>query len=125
MDAGLETLRIGFEPIDCKFSRGEVRTLEVGMMPLPLYDFDYNFVAPIIPYLTAKISVSTDQNELLIESDPMRIGLRQGSYRSNPFVLQYTLDTRKLLRGSYKYQVTIILPNGESRVSPAFNLQVS
>jgi hypothetical protein len=102
-----------------------VRTLEVGITPLPLYDYDYNKIAPIIPRLQAHINLYTNENEQLITNELMRIGIRQGTYRSNPFVLQYRLDTRRFLRGSYKYQIIIELPNGETRSSPYFNLQVS
>jgi hypothetical protein len=124
-DSGLENIRFMFEALDIKFQKPEIRTLEVGIMPGPLYDFDYNKVAPIMPYLTAVISISTCDNELLISNAAMKIGLRQGTYRSNPFVLQYKLDTSCLLKGSYKYRVTVCLPNGESRVSQDFILQVN
>lgn len=124
-DSGLETIRLGFEAIDMKYQQPEVRTLEVGMMPLPLYDYNYNLIAPIIPQLTATISFMTDNCENLILNESMRIGLRQGTFRSNPFVLQYTLDSSRFLKGSYKYQITVTLPNGETRVSPPFSIQVS
>lgn len=124
-DAGLETLRIGFQAIDEKVQQPEIRTLEVGMMPLPLYDFDYNFVAPIIPNLKATFSLFTDSCETLISQEPMRIGLRQGLHRTDPFVLQYLFDSSRVLKGAYKYQVFVKLPNGETRVSPKFSLMVS
>ena len=124
-DSGLETIRIGFEAIDAKFQQPEVRTLEVGMMPLPLYDYSYNLIAPIIPNLKAYFTLMTDSGEVLIFNEPMRIGIRQGTFRSNPFVLQYTFDTMRVLRGSFRYQVSIALPNGETRVSQRFALQVS
>jgi hypothetical protein len=124
-DSGLENIRLGFEAMDDKFTQPEVRTLEVGIMPLPLYDYNYNLVAPIIPNLKATISIMTDQCEILICNEPMKIGIRQGTFRSNPFVLQYLFNTMRVLRGSYKYQVTLRLPNGETRTSPRFALQVS
>jgi len=124
-DAGLQNIRLGFEAIDEKFMQPEVRTLEIGLMPLPLYDYDYNLIAPIIPNLRATISVMTDQCETLISNEPMKIGIRQGTFRSNPFVLQWLFDTMRVLRGSYKYQITLKLPNGETRTSPRFALQVS
>jgi hypothetical protein len=124
-DAGLENFRIGFEPIDEKFQQPEVRTLEVGLTPLPLFDFDYNYVAPIIPQLKATFTLMTDNCETLIAAEPMTIGLRQGTYRNNPFVLRYLFDTSKILKGSYKYQVAVQLPNGETRISPKFALMVS
>ncbi len=124
-DAGLENIRLGFEPMDEKFLQPEVRTLEVGLMPLPLYDYDYNKIAPILPRIEATFSLMTDNCELLISAEPMRIGLRDGTFRSNPFTLQYTFDTSRVIKGCYKYQVTLNLPNGETRVSPKFNIQVS
>jgi hypothetical protein len=111
--------------MDIKFHQPEYRTIEVGMMPLPLYDYDYNKIAPIIPMLTGYFSLYTEGCELLIDQEPMRIGIRQGTYRTNPFTLQYAFDTRRVLKGSYKYQVSVCLPNGESRTSPKFQLQVS
>lgn len=125
VDSGLTNIRLGFEALDHKFNQPEIRTLEVGLMPLPLYDFEYNKIAPIIPQMSAFFNLSTDNNELLINSDHMSIGLRQGTYRSNPFTLKYRFDTRKVLKGSYQYWVTVHLPNGESRTSPKFAIQVS
>jgi len=124
-DSGLENIRLGFEPLDIKFYQPEVRTLEIGIMPLPLYDFNYNKIAPIIPHLRGTISVYTENCELIIDHEPMKIGLRQGTYRSNPFVLQYALNTTRFLKGTYRYRVELLLPNGESRASPDFYLQVS
>ena len=101
-------------------------------MPLPLYDFDFNVIAPIVPHLTATFTMLTENEELLIDSETMKIGLRQGSFRTNPFVLQFKFDTSQilstgvpLLKGTYKYRVQINLPNGETRVSPDFSLQIS
>lgn len=124
-DDGLTNIRLGFEAMDIKFNQPEIRTLEVGVMPLPLYDFDFNKIAPIIPRLKAFLSLQTDNCELLIDRAPMSIGLRQGTFRSNPFVLQYLFNTNLVLKGSYQYQVTVCLPNGETRTSPSFHLQVA
>lgn len=124
-DSGLENIRIGFEALDIKFTQPEVRTLEVGLMPLPLYDFDFNKIAPIIPQLQGFFTLQTDNCETLIDQEPMRIGLRTGTFRSNPFTMQYTFDTNRVLRGSYQYQVLLQLPNGETRASPFFGLQVA
>lgn len=124
-DSGLTNIRLGFEALDIKFMQPEIRTIEVGIMPLPLYDFDYNKVAPLLPHLQATFTLQTNHCETIIDKEPMRIGLRQGTYRSNPFTLQYTFDTNKVLRGSYQYQVVLTLPNGETRASPFFTLQVS
>lgn len=124
-DDGLENIRLGFEAMDAKFNQPEVRMLEVGMMPLPLYDFDFNRVAPMLPRLRATFTLVTDSCETLIQDEPMKIGLRQGTYRSNPFTLQYVFNSARVLKGSYRYQITVHLPNGETRVSPKFNIQVS
>jgi hypothetical protein len=124
-DTGLENIRLGFEAMDVKFYQPEKRKIEVGIMPLPLYDFDYNKIMPIIPLLKAFITIYTDNNELILDKTAMTIGIRQGTYRTNPFTLQYLLDTSTLLKGSYKYRVEVNLPNGESRASSDFNFQVS
>lgn len=124
-DDGLTNIRLGFEAIDVKFNQPEVRTLEIGITPLPLYDFDYNKVAPIIPLLKPLFSLMTDNCELIIDKAPMKMGVRQGTYRSNPFVAQYRFDTNQVYKGSYKYQMILQLPNGESRVSPWYSLLVA
>jgi hypothetical protein len=123
-DSGLENIRLGFEALDQKFNQPEVRTLEVGIMPLPLYDYNYNLVAPLIPQLKAKIYIFSDNCEMIVDGAPMTIGLRSGSYRTNPFTLQYLIDTSKFLKGSYKYRVVVTLPNGQTRASSDFSLQV-
>ena len=122
---GLTAIRLGFEPLDQKFRLPEVRPLEVGMTPLPLYDYDYNLVASKLPFVTASIKIYTSNNELLVDNEPMEIGIRQGSYRTNPFVLRYQLDTSKFFIGSYKYRVIVILPDGSTRVSGDFVFTVS
>lgn len=131
-DDNLEVPEFSFEAMNTKFYQPEVKSLQVGLMPLPLYDYDYNLIAPIMPHLTATFNMWTENNELLIEDEEMHIGLRQGSYRTNPFVLRYKFNTTTvestgcpILKGTYKYRITLSLPNGETRVSPDFHLQVS
>lgn len=119
-DGGLETIRFAFEPLDQKFNKPENRALEVGLMPLPLYDYNFNLVAPIIPYLDAKISIKTENDETVVDGAAMTIKLRQGSYRTNPFVLNYILDTSNFYIGTYKYRILITLPDGTTRVSGNF-----
>jgi len=121
-DNGLQTLRFGFEPLDQRFHQPELRPLEIGIMPLPLYDYNFNLVNPIIPFLQPRITIETQHNELLVDDDVARIGIRQGSYRSNPYVVQYDLDTTKFLKGTYRYRIKLILPNGQTRVSQNFIL---
>ena len=94
-------------------------------MPLPLYDYDYNRITPMLPYLQATISIFSRNCEMIVNNAPMNIGLRQGSYRSNPFVLQYPLDTSKFLIGTYDYQVTVQMPCGSKIVSPKYTLTIS
>lgn len=120
----LTTVNFGFEPLSVHFNQPEVRPLEVGLMPLPLYDYDYNLVAPIIPFLDATITVQTRNGELLADAEAMTIGLRQGSYRSNPYVLRWNLDTSSFLIGTYRYRVTVRLPDGTSRASKWFIFDV-
>lgn len=116
-DGGLQTIRLGFEPLDKVFRKPEVRPLEVGMMPLPLYDYDFNLVTPILPYTVATIEISTENCERIVDDVAITIKLRQGAYRSNPFVLSYLLDTSDFLIGTYKYRITIQLPDGTTRTS--------
>lgn len=124
-DDKLQTIRFGFEPLDQKFHQPECRPLEIGLMPLPLYDYNFNLINPMIPFLQPTITVETQHNELLVDNDVCRIGVRQGSYRSNPWVIQYDLDTSKFLKGTYRYYITLRLPNGGTRVSRKFIFTVS
>jgi hypothetical protein len=116
----LQTIRFGFEPLDQRFYSPERRPLEVGLMPLPLYDYNFNLVNPMMPYLRPTIRIETQHNELLVNDAECTIGLRQGNYRSNPYVIQYDLDTSNFLRGTYQYQIKLTLPNGSTRVSRKF-----
>lgn len=122
---GLQTVRFGFEPLDQRFQSPEIRPLEVGLMPLPLYDYNFNLVNPLIPFLRPTISIETMNKELLVACEACTIGIRQGSYRSNPWVVQYLLDTSKFLIGTYQYKITLNLPDGTSRVSKKFIFTVS
>lgn len=126
VDDGLKNIRLGFEPLDSRFQQPEIRTMEIGMMPLPLYDYDRQKLSSVIPCMSATITVYTQYGtcETIIDAEAMSIGLRQGSYRSNPYVLQYKLDTMRFIKGTYRYRVTVGLPNGETRVSPPFNLTI-
>jgi len=125
IDDGLIVPRLGFEPLDVKFRSGETRYLEVGMMPLPLYDFDYNLIMPMLPFISATINIKTRNNEIIINDEPMEIGLRQGTYRSNPFVIKWLLETSRFLVGTYDYQVTVTMSGGQILVSPKFTLTIS
>lgn len=124
-DDKLQTIRFGFEPMDIKFNYPEVRPLDVGLMPLPLYDYNFNLVNPMIPYLKPTITIETRFNELLVDNEPCRIGLRQGAYRSNPYVVSYDLNTCEFLKGTYQYQIKLTLPNGSSRVSRKFIFSIN
>jgi len=124
-DDKLQTIRFGFEPLDQRFHSPEIRPLEIGLMPLPLYDYNFNLVNPIIPFLQPTITIETQFCELLVDADICRIGIRQGAYRSNPWVIQYDLDTSRFLKGTYRYYVTLTLPNGSTRVSRKFIFTIS
>jgi hypothetical protein len=121
----LTSIRLGFEPLDQKFNQPEIRPLEIGIMPLPLYDYDFNLVAPVIPQLCGTITIETNSREILVEDAPLTIGLRQGSYRSNPYVFRYMLDTSRFLRGTYQYHVVAALPDGSTRCSKDFIFTIS
>ena len=126
LDDGLVTPRFGFEPLDSRFSKGEVRNLEVGIMPLPLYDYDQNRINPMMPQICPFITVSTEEGEVLsgLEKAPCKLGLRQGSYRTNPYVVQCSLDTNNFLKGTYVYRIILELPNGESRISEPLRFKI-
>lgn len=121
----LQTIRFGFEPLDQRFYSPEVRPLEVGLMPLPLYDYNFNLVNPMIPFLKPTITITTHYNEVLFSDVACRIGIRQGSYRSNPWVVQYDLDTTKFLKGTYQYSIKLELPDGSTRVSRKFIFMIA
>jgi len=147
LDDELTTIRIGFEALDMHFRKPEIRNLEVGLVPLPLYDFDYNRVIPLIPQLQAFIQIETENGEVIVGGTPKvgcdglpcpagsdgeldiqgraRIGVRQGSYRTNPYVVQYKIDTSDFLIGTYKYRIILVLPNGETRVSDDMRFDVA
>ena len=121
----LQTVRFGFEPIDQQFYQPELRTLEVGIMPLPLYDYNFNLVNPLMPFLNPTITIQTQFCETLVDKAPCRMGIRQGSYRSNPYVIQYDVNTSDFLKGTYQYQITLNLPDGTTRVSRKFILVIN
>jgi len=145
IDDELVTIRLGFEAIDKHFRKPEIRNLEVGLVPLPLYDFDYNRVTPLIPQIQPYIHIETENGEVIVggsattgcDGEPCegsegpvvegaaRIGLRQGSYRTNPYVVQYRIDTNQFLIGTYKYRVILVLPNGHTIVSDDMRFDVS
>jgi hypothetical protein len=123
-DDGLQTARFSFEPLDKKFYKPEVRNLEVGLMPLPLYDYNFNLVNPMIPFLQPEIMFETMNCELLVDWTPARIGVRQGSYRSNPLVVQYQVDTSDFIKGTYYYRIRLTLPTGTTIMSDKFVLAI-
>jgi hypothetical protein len=125
VDGGLSTVNFGFEPLNIKFNKPERKPLEVGIMPLPLYDYDYNLVAPLIPYLVSTISIWTDSGEPVISNAPCTIGTRQGAFRSNPWVIKYMINTCNFFNGTYRYRVQVALPDGTTRVSGDFFFTVS
>ena len=123
-DDGLIVPRIAFEALDKDLVKPAVQTIEVGLMPIPLYDYDYNRIAPMMANLVATIDIETLNCEAIVVNGAMTMGLRQGTYRSNPFVTQYRIDTNDFLKGTYRYRVTLHLPNGETRVSPLLQFTV-
>jgi hypothetical protein len=124
-DDGLLAARLGFEALDKNYVKGEIRPLEVGIMPLPLYSFDWNRIVPLIPYLSATITIETLNCEPLVTNGAMDLGLRQGDYRTNPFVARYLLDTTTFLIGTYRYWIKFHLPNGEVRMSQKLHFSIN
>lgn len=115
-DDELEKFKFGFESLNHHFSKPAVVPLEVGVMPLPLYDHKVGAIQAIAS-ATAKIMIETDRQEVVLEWTPIDIALRSGSYRSNPYVLRYTLATSEFLAGTYAYKVMLKLRNGDTYVS--------
>lgn len=124
-DDRLQSIRFAFEPLDQNFNAPEIRPLEVGIIPMPLYDYNYNLVTSMIPYLNATITIETRHKELLVDNSACDIAIRQGSYRSHPWVVRYMVDTSMFLKGTYQYYITLSLPDGSTRVSRKFNMTVS
>ena len=122
----LFTKRLGFEPLDKKLRRGEIRTLEVAIHPLPKYSYDYNLLAPIIPQLQPTVTIRTSYDETItgLVDIPCTIGLRQGHNLNSPFVVQCTIDTRTLVRGMYRYFVKVNI-GGSILASPKFSFTVA
>lgn len=125
-DNQLQTKRLGFEPLDKKLRRGEIRTIEIAIHPLPKHDFDFNKLAPLIPHLNPTITVWTAQNELIdgLVDATCSIGIRQGHQRSSPFVAQCLIDTRVLVRGMYRYVIKVQIYD-EVIISPKFSFVIS
>jgi len=123
----LYTYDFGFDPLDRDITKPEKRSIEIGIMPLPLYDFDYNRVAPLMAHLTATITISTMNHETLVDGAAMTMGLRHGAHRVNPFVARYLVDSSTAVyrKGTYRYFVSLALPNGETRNSPYFTFSVN
>jgi len=126
IDDFLQTKRIGFEPLDKKLRRGEIRTIEIALHPLPKYDFNYNKLAPVISQLAPSITICTINNELIngLVDAPCSIGIRQGHHLDSPYVIQCLIDTRLLLRGTYKYAIKIPLNDGSIIISDYFYFTV-
>lgn len=125
-DDQLSSKRLGFEPLDKKLRRGEVRTIEVALHTLPKYDYSYNKLAPIIPQLNPTMTVWTVHDELIdgLVDAPCKIGVRQGHQRSSPFVVQCLIDTRLLVRGMYRYVIKVQIYD-EIIISPKFSFVVA
>lgn len=119
------SLQFGFEPLSIHFYKPEAKPLEISVMPLPLYDYDFTKNSSILPFLTATISIETRNCELLVDRAPMTMGIRQGSFRSNPFVFKYIVNSNDFLRGTYQYTVLLQLPDGTTRSSKRFVLVIS
>jgi len=121
----LQTVNFAFEPLSQKFNSPEIRYLDIGLMPTPIYDYNFNLVNPLIPFLKPTITITTQHCEVLVDNEECSIGLRQGSFRANPWVVKYKLDSSKFYKGTYQYQVKLALPDGTSRVSKKFVLVIS
>lgn len=110
-DDQLREFSFNLEPLDKQFRRGEIRPIELAIHPLPKYSYDFNLLAPIIPNLNPTITIKTYCDELLsgLINVPCEIGIRQDHNRNSPFVVKCLLDTRSLIRGTYKYYINFTL----------------
>jgi hypothetical protein len=122
-DDELRTLKVGFEPLDKRLRRGELRTIEIAIHPLPLYDYNYNVLTPIIPQLSPTITIHTAYDELIVSDSPCLIGVRQGRGRNSPYVIQCLFDTTTLIRGMYRYTVKVMVGD-QTIISPRFYLTI-
>lgn len=125
LDDGLIVPRIGFEALDVNLQKDELRSIEVGMMPLPLYDYDFNLISPMIPHIVPTYTLETLNHECIVNDGPALIGLRQGLHRTSPFVVRFQIDTSQFIIGTYQYKIKLQLPNGETRVSPNFKFSIN
>lgn len=121
---GLQTINFGFESLNVRFNSPEVKPLEVGLIPLPVYSYNKNLVDPLIPFLKASITIGTQYCDVLVQDAEMDLGFRQGNYRTNPWVVKWNLDTGTFIRGTYWYQIKLTLPDGTTRVSKKFWFEI-
>lgn len=120
----LQSINFAFEPLNTRFNFPESKPLEVGLMPLPLYSYNRALVTQVIPFMKPTITIGTQYCDVLVEDGEMYLGLRQGAYRSNPWLLKYNLNTSNFMRGTYWYQVKLTLPDGSTRVSNKFYFEI-
>jgi hypothetical protein len=123
-DDGLQTVEFGYEPKSVRFNYPERRNLEIGLIPMPLYNFNRSLFESLVPFVNASITIGTQHHEFIVRDSKMELGFKQGHYSSNPWVLKYMVDTSKFLKGSYWYQVKLELPDGSSRVSNKFWIEI-
>lgn len=123
-DDGLQTVNFSFEALNVRFNNPEVKPLEVGLIPLPVYTYNKTLVDSLMPYLQPSITIGTQHCETLVSDMPMELGIRQGTYRSNPWVVRWNLDTNEFLRGSYWYKIKLTFPNGQTRVSQKYWFEI-
>jgi len=133
-DDELRSVDFDIDPLSNKFIKGEVKDLEIGLVPLPLYDYNVELISSLIPHLSADITILTQSNEVVTYADgseagtfsdmPMSIGLREGRYRSNPYVLRILIDTSNFYKGTYKYSIKITLPNSKIIMSKWYNFSI-
>jgi hypothetical protein len=123
-DDGLQTVNFGFEPLNTRFNSPESKPLEVGLIPLPVYGYNKGLVDSLIPFLNATITVGTQYCDVLVQDAPMDLGFRQGNNRGNPWVVKWNVDTSSFLRGSYYYQIKLLFPDGSTRVSEKFWIEI-
>lgn len=121
---GIQTVEFSYEPLSVRFNYPEKRNLEIGLIPLPIYNHNRKLVESLIPYIKPYITIGTQHCEYIVSDVLVELGFRQGHNCQNPWMIKYLLDTNKFLKGSYWYQIKLELPDGTTRVSNKFWIEI-
>jgi hypothetical protein len=123
-DDGLFTKKLAFNPLDTRIRKGEIKTIEINIIPVPARSFEYNRLAGILPNLRPTISFRTTNNEYLagMTNIPCTIGIMQGHHK-HPFVIQCPVDSTNILIGTYQYNISVLVGD-QQIISEPFSITV-